>query len=286
LNTQNIAKPFHFHNCTIHQRDRGLLFTRARGMIIRRLCIFSVQKLLRDISINISRSNMPKHILLVDDDALMRRSLGFNLQQAGYAVTTAGSAEDGLAQARNRPPDLVLLDINLPGMDGLDALKRLRDDLGIPVIFVTARRRELDQILGLELGADDYVTKPFDFDVLLARVKAVLRRTGQSVDEKSPSQQGIQIDDLMIDPAAHSVNLAGRLIDLSPREFDLLYALAQETGRVLSSEELLARVWGAEFAGEPQVLYVHIRWLREKLEENPQQPRRILTIRGVGYKLV
>jgi DNA-binding response OmpR family regulator len=255
-------------------------------MIIRRLCIFSVQKLLRDISINISRSNMPKHILLVDDDALMRRSLGFNLQQAGYAVTTAGSAEDGLAQARNRPPDLVLLDINLPGMDGLDALKRLRDDLGIPVIFVTARRRELDQILGLELGADDYVTKPFDFDVLLARVKAVLRRTGQSVDEKSPSQQGIQIDDLMIDPAAHSVNLAGRLIDLSPREFDLLYALAQETGRVLSSEELLARVWGAEFAGEPQVLYVHIRWLREKLEENPQQPRRILTIRGVGYKLV
>lgn len=132
---------------------------------------------------------MAKTILLVDDDALMRRSLGYNLEQAGYQVFPSGSAEDALAYAQARRPDLVLLDINLPGMDGLDALKRLRDEMRIPVIFVTARRRELDEILGLELGADDYITKPFDFDVLLARVKVVLRRSATTQLKQSPKQE-------------------------------------------------------------------------------------------------
>ena len=122
-------------------------------------------------------------ILVVDDDALMRRSLGFNLEQAGYQVSSSGSAEDALALAHRNPPDLVLLDIGLPGMDGLDALRHFKSELGVPVIFLTARRRELDEVVGLELGADDYVTKPFDMDVLLAHIKAVLRRTNQSVKE-------------------------------------------------------------------------------------------------------
>lgn len=227
---------------------------------------------------------MPKTILLIDDDALMRRSLGFNLQQAGYRILTSASAEDGIVLAAREKPDLVLLDINLPGMDGLDALKRLQNDLALPVIFVTARRREFDQVLGLELGADDYITKPFDFDVLHARVKAVLRRTAREPSELS-AQAITQAGGLVIDPSAHTVKLDGKLIDLTPREFDLLYTLALEAGKVISSENLLARVWGAEFAGEPQVLYVHIRWLREKLEKDPQKPKRIQTVRGIGYRL-
>lgn len=228
---------------------------------------------------------MAKRILLIDDDALMRRSLGFNLQQAGFSVSSAANAEDGLSIAHLERPDLVLLDINLPGMDGLDAIRRLRDEMGLSVIFVTARRRELDEILGLELGADDYITKPFDFDVLLARVKAVLRRSGHTLEEKSGAQATLQVGDLVIDPAAHTLTIAGEIKELSPKEFDLLYALAQEAGKVISPDEILARVWGADFVGEPQVLYVHIRWLREKLEQDPQHPRRILTVRGVGYKL-
>jgi len=226
-----------------------------------------------------------KHILIVDDDALLRRSLAFNLERAGYRTSTAGAAEDALAQARLDPPDLVLLDIGLPGMDGLDALRALRQQFNVPVIFITARRRELDQVLGLELGADDYVTKPFDIDVLLARIKAVLRRTGSSLP-LLPAFNPLVVGDLVIDPAAHTVAVAGKTINLAPREFDLLVVLAQETGRVLSVDELLTRVWGAEYVGEPQVVYVHIRWLREKLEADPPHPRRIVTVRGVGYKLV
>ncbi len=227
---------------------------------------------------------MAKHILIVDDDALLRRSLAFNLEQAGYHAETAGTAEDALAQVRLDPPDLVLLDIGLPGMDGLDALRALRQQLNVPVIFLTARRRELDEVLGLELGADDYVTKPFDFDVLLARVKAVLRRTGASAPT-APESAPLVVGDLVIDQAAHTVTVGGKPVDLAPREFDLLTALAHEAGRVLSVDELLARVWGAEYVGEPQVVYVHIRWLREKLETDPKHPQRIITVRGVGYKM-
>ncbi len=227
---------------------------------------------------------MATHVLLVDDDALLRRSLAFNLEQAGYRVSTSASAEDALALARRDLPDLVLLDIGLPGMDGLDALRHFQQDLDVPIIFLTARRRDLDQVLGLELGADDYVTKPFDIDVLLARMKAVLRRAGRAVAPAGETAQ-LVVGDLVIDPAAHSVTIQGRPLDLAPREFDLLHTLALEAGRVVSTDELLARIWGAEYAGESQVVYVHIRWLREKLEDNPNQPRRIITVRGVGYKL-
>jgi DNA-binding response OmpR family regulator len=226
---------------------------------------------------------MPKYILLVDDDALMRRSLAYNLEQAGYRTSTAASAEDALEMIRRELPDLVLLDINLPGIDGLEALRRFKDQAGLPVIFLTARRRNLDEVVGLELGADDYITKPFDVDVLLAHIKAVLRRSGEA--EKTAASVPVQVGDLTLDPSAHTVTLGGRRIELSLREFDLLHVLAQDPNRVLAVEDLLARVWGAEFTGQPQVVYVHIRWLREKIEADPDHPRRILTVRGVGYKL-
>ena len=227
---------------------------------------------------------MAKQILLIDDDALLRRSLAFNLQQAGYETHTAANAEDGLALAEQKKPELILLDINLPGMDGLDALKHFNSQFHIPVIMLTARRRELDEVLGLELGADDYVTKPFDFNVLLAHVKAVLRRSQIKAASQPPSPEIIETGSLRIDPVAHTAIYNERGLELSPREFDLLYTLARSPAQVLSIDEILARVWGAEFIGQPQAVYVHIRWLREKLEDDPNRPRRILTVRGVGYK--
>lgn len=222
---------------------------------------------------------------MIDDDALMRRSLAFNLEQAGYLAQTAASAEDGLDLARQSPLNLVLLDINLPGMDGYDALRQLRDDLHLPVIMLTARRRELDEVLGLELGADDYITKPFDFNVLLAHIKAVLRRA-QTEPSLPQHAEPVHAGDLTVDPAAHTALLAGRTLELSPREFDLLYTLVQSAGNMVPTDDLLSRVWGAEFSGQPQVVYVHIRWLREKIESDPTHPIRILTVRGRGYRYI
>jgi DNA-binding response OmpR family regulator len=223
--------------------------------------------------------------LLVDDDALMRRSLAFHLEQAGYQVHTAANAEDAISFVRTSPPDLVMLDIGLPGMDGLDALREIKAQHNLPVIFLTGRRRELDEVVGLELGADDYITKPFDVDVVLAHIKAVLRRTEKN-SQPERMNQVLTVGDLEIDPGAHTVICAGRTVDLSPREFDLLLLLATQPDKVFSMEDILAQVWGAEFVGQPQVVYVHIRWLRQKLEADPDHPARILTVRGVGYKLV
>ncbi len=229
---------------------------------------------------------MPKHILVVDDDTLLRRSLSLQLEQNGFRASTAETAEDALILARRDPPDLILLDVGLPGMDGLEALRHFQKEKeSIPVIFVTARRRELDTILGLELGADDYITKPFNPDVLIAHVKAVLRRSARHIQPKEQSRQ-IIIGDIVIDPGAHTVSVSGRGVELAAREFALLHALALEAGRVVSVDDLITSVWGAEYIGEPQVVYVHIRWLREKIESDPNQPERIVNVRGVGYKLV
>jgi DNA-binding response OmpR family regulator len=228
---------------------------------------------------------MAKHILVVDDDALLRRSLSLQLEQSGYRTSTAASAEDALALAKRDRPDLILLDVGLPGMDGLDALRQFQMNDDIPVIFVTARRRELDTILGLELGADGYITKPFNPDVLLAHVKAVLRRS-----ERQSSAPGVQeplvVGDMEINPAAHTVTVAGEAVELTAREFALLHTLALEAGNVVAVDDIITRAWGAEFLGEPQVVYVHMRWLREKIEEDPNNPQRLVNVRGVGYKLV
>ena len=224
-------------------------------------------------------------ILVIDDDRLMRRSVALSLTSAGYATETAGSGEEGLAQARARRPDLVLLDIGLPGMDGLETLRAFQKEIAAPVIFVTARRRELDEIVGLEMGADDYVTKPFDMDILLARVKAVLRRGQQNRPVSAPAQL-IDVGDLRIDPAAHQVTVGGEVVELAPKEYDLLYYLAQRAGEAVPLKEIVANVWGEEWAGETQTVYVHVRWLRTKIETEPNKPRRLLTVRSVGYRLI
>lgn len=226
---------------------------------------------------------MNHKILIVDDDALMRRTLMLQLQRSGYRTQMAESAEEALAFARQQAPDLVLLDIGLPGMDGLEAMRHFRDEVGTPVIFITARRREFDEVLGLELGAEDYITKPFDIDVLRARIRVVLRRT-QRTPPAPPTR--FEVDDLTIDLAARTVTVAGKAVQLPRRTFDLLAVLAEKAGQVVSSESLLTRVWGADYQGEPQVIYVHIRWLRERIEADSRQPQRIVTVHGVGYKLV
>ena len=222
-------------------------------------------------------------ILIVDDDALFRRSLSFHLEQAGYQVNSSASAEDALELAQLEPPQLILLDIGLPGMDGLTALSHFEEHVGVPVIFITARRHELDEALGLELGADDYITKPFDKTVILARIKTVLRRTQKSSAIPLKSEP-LNFGDLVIDPTSHVVTINQRPIDLTPIEFKLLHSLALEPRRVLSTDDLLARVWGAEYAGQPQVVYVHMGRLRKKIEENSLQSDLIKTIRGIGYK--
>lgn len=226
---------------------------------------------------------MLKKILVVDDDQLMRHSVALSLRSAGYEAETAGSGEEAIALAQQEEPDLVLLDIGLPGMDGLETLRRFQQQVQVPVIFVTARRRELDEIVGLEMGADDYITKPFDMDVLLARVKAVLRRS--PAPSPSHGQQALQVGDLHIDPAAHQVTVGARSVELSPKEFDLLFYLAQRAGEVIAVDEILTQVWGEEWVGETQTVYVHMRWLRQKIEEDPAEPCRLQTVRGVGYKL-
>jgi DNA-binding response OmpR family regulator len=227
---------------------------------------------------------MQKHILVVDDDALMRRSVAYNLEQAGYRASNAASAEDAFAMSQRDRPDLVLLDIGLPGMDGLDAVRSFKDQIKVPVIFVTARQKHLDEVLGLELGAEDYVTKPFEMSVLLAHVKVVLRRTEPS--QPAITRKPITVGDITLDPLAHIATVAGRPVELRRREFDLLHTLLLHAGQVLSTQDLLTNVWGAEYVNEPQAVYVHIRWLREKIEIVPEKPERILTVHGIGYKLI
>jgi len=228
---------------------------------------------------------MSKHILIVDDDTLITRSVAFSLQKAGYTTSTATSAEDALTLVRANPPDAILLDIVLPGMDGLAALRTFRNETAVPIIFITARRRELDEILGLELGADDYITKPFDTEVLLAHLRAVLRRAAVQSESVIPTTP-VHVGNLTIDPSARTVHVGGQETALSPKEFDLLLALASKVGHVFSVDDLLRQVWGQDWAGESQTIYVHIHWLREKIETDPTQPRRLLTVKGVGYRLV
>jgi len=230
---------------------------------------------------------MPQyHLLVVDDDPLVCKGLKFNLEQAGYSVSTASMARTALELASRNVFDAAILDIGLPDDNGLDLCKKLKAQRDLPVIFLTARRRELDEIVGLEIGADDYITKPFSSDVLLAHLRAVLRRVSKPVSEPLPATKPVITGPFKLNTVTHTAYKNNTILDLAPREFDLLHMFMSYPERAFSSDELVEGVWGVEFVGEPQVLYVQIRSLRMKIEDNPSDPKHILTLRGVGYKFM
>ncbi|MFE9770457.1 response regulator [Streptomyces sp. NPDC005931] len=224
-----------------------------------------------------------QRVLVVDDEPHIRKVLRGYLEADGFGVTEAADGEAALAAVRGESPDLVLLDVMLPGIDGLEVLRRLRGFSDTYVILVTARTEEVDKLVGLGVGADDYVTKPFSPREVTARVKAVLRRgRGARADRDVP----LRFDGLTIDPAGREVTVAGNPVPLSSLEFDLLAALADAPGRVFSRAQLLQRVWGYDFYGDERVVDVHIRSLRARLGDDAGDPHLIATVRGVGYKFV
>jgi len=229
-----------------------------------------------------------KKVLLAEDDASLSEVVKYNLVKNGYDVLTAADGITALETARSERPDLLVLDLMLPGMDGLEVCRILRNETSIPIIMLTARDDEVDKVLGLELGADDYITKPFGMRELLARVKAVLRRHASSAGpysgETVSAGEFISSSGIQIDTIRHRASRDGQVLELGPKEFDLLLLLLSNPGRVFSRDYLLQRIWGYDYAGNTRTVDVHIRWLREKIETNPAQPSRIITVRGVGYK--
>jgi len=222
---------------------------------------------------------MPK-ILIVEDEATVRETLALNLRAEGYEVATASDGEAGLAEARSGKPDLVVLDVMLPRLDGLTVCRLLRRESALPIILLTARGTETDKIIGLETGADDYIVKPFALGEFLARVRAALRRgqVGVGVPKELVSR------DLRLDLQGRRAFLEAREISLAPREFDLLAELMRNRGVVLTRELLLASVWGDQYPGETRTVDVHVSWLRKKLETDASNPERIVTVRGMGYR--
>lgn len=227
-------------------------------------------------------SSMSEKILVVDDEEPIAKILEFNLAQNGYQVELAFDGEQALAKADSFQPDLVILDIMLPKLDGWQVCQRLRQETTVPIIMLTAKDEETDKVLGLELGADDYVTKPFSPRELLARVRALLRRVQSYRDLEEKADQ-IVFDDLVLDLNSYQVTKRGRVIELTVREFDLLAFMARTPGRVFSREILLEKVWGYDFFGDIRTVDVTIRRLREKIEDDPGNPAYVLTRRGVGY---
>ena len=226
-------------------------------------------------------------ILLVEDEETLSRALEYSLAKEGYGVLTASDGAQGLAMAREARPDLLLLDIMLPTMDGFEVCRILRKEMNLPILLLTAKVDEVDKIVGLELGADDYLTKPFSMRELLARVKALLRRVemDRTDNAQPPVPELLVSDGLEMDVARRTLSFNRQLVQLRPKEFDLLAFLLQGQGIVYSRDTLLDRVWGYDYAGDSRTVDVHVRWLREKIEEDPSQPRRLMTVRGVGYKL-
>jgi DNA-binding response OmpR family regulator len=220
-------------------------------------------------------------ILLVEDEATVRDTLALNLRAEGFEALTAEDGAAGLRLARELSPDVIILDLMLPELDGLSLCRMLRRDSDVPIIMLTARGTEMDRITGLETGADDYVVKPFSLGELLARVRAQLRRAG---GEKRASATRLQAGDLTLDLLARRGLLGESELKLTHREFDLLAELMRNQGAVLSRDLLLTRVWGYDYVGDSHTVDVHIRWLREKIEADPSSPQRITTVRGVGYR--
>ncbi len=214
--------------------------------------------------------------------------LRYNLVNAGYDVSTAGDGSQALEKARSIKPDLLLLDIMLPVLDGLEVCRILRKETGIPIIMLTAKSEEIDRVVGLELGADDYITKPFSLRELMARIKAALRRSDMSRQETPAVHKAehslLRSGNLEINLSSHIATLGERELMLSHKEFELLSLLVKNRGMVFTREQLLQKVWGYDYAGNTRTVDVHIRWLRQKIELNPDKPVRLLTVRGTGYK--
>jgi len=226
---------------------------------------------------------LPKKILLVDDDPTLVEGLSYSLKREGYEVAVAADGLRALECVREEQPDLVILDIMLPQLDGFEVCRILRAaGAKVPILMLTAKTEEVGKAVGLELGADDYFTKPFGLRELVARIRALLRRA-QMVKEAAQDEV-LHCGDLEINVSSRTVRRGDSLLELSPKEFDLLAFLAKNRGQVFSRDALLERVWGHDWIGDPRTVDVHIRWLREKIELDPANPRRILTVRGVGYK--
>jgi DNA-binding response OmpR family regulator len=221
-----------------------------------------------------------KKILLVDDEAAIVHSLRYNLEKNGYTVLTAGDGRTAVALAQQERPDLVVLDVMLPLLDGIEVCKEIRKTSSVPIIMLTAKDHEFDKVLALELGADDYVTKPFSLGEIIARIKARLRRV--EVDE-AHRDESITAGEVTIDPARQRLTVRGREVALAPKEFRLLHVLMENRGRIVTRQMLLEKVWGYDFEGEHQTISVHVRWLREKIEVDPNNPRHIVTVRSRGY---
>jgi DNA-binding response OmpR family regulator len=220
-------------------------------------------------------------IMLVDDEDAIQKLLAYPLEREGYKVVQARDGEEALRRFAEQPVDLVVLDVMLPRMDGLEVCRRLRTDSAVPIIMLTARDDEVDKVLGLELGADDYITKPFSIREFRSRIRAVLRRAGQ---REEPAAGIIEVGELVIDPARRAVTAGGDRAQLTYVEFEVLHALARHPGRVFSRQALLEAVWGDSSYREPRTIDVHIRHLREKIERDPREPAYIFTVRGAGYR--
>ena len=223
-------------------------------------------------------------ILVVDDEPVIMESLAYSLRREGYNVSVTPNGIDALELFDRIQPDLVILDIMLPGMDGLEVCRRLRARSSVPIIMLTARSDEVDKILGLEIGADDYLPKPFSFRELLARIHSMLRRL--TLDNQADSANIFRIGNLTVDIVGRRVLKHKQEVQLSTREFDLLYFLVSQAGRACSRQELLNKVWGEDWSGDPRTLEVHIRWLRMKVEDDPTNPGYIQTVRGYGYRFI
>lgn len=224
-----------------------------------------------------ARVDMTK-LLLVEDDQTLLDTLTFNLSREGYEVIRAGDGITALDLAREHKPDLIVLDVMLPGLDGLTVCRTLRRETEAPIVLLTARSSEVDRIVGLDTGADDYIIKPFSLGELMARLRAVMRRGQHRTETK------LQSGDLILDLVGHRATRNSKNLNLPPKEFDLLAELIRHKGAVLTRDLLLQRVWGFDFAGDSRTVDVHIRWLREKIEDDPANPTRIETVRGLGYR--
>jgi len=232
---------------------------------------------------------MPERILVVEDEPALQDTLAYNLTRQGYHVETAGDGEAALQAARRQTPDLIVLDIMLPVLDGFEVCRILRQEMNTPILFLTARDDEIDRVIGLEMGADDYMTKPFSMRELLARVKAQLRRVRMMRAEASATPETaphalLTFSNLTINQTRREVLLDEQPLSLKPKEYELLLFLAKHRGQLLSRDQIMERVWGWEFSGGSRTVDVHMRWLREKIEPDPADPQRIITVRGAGYR--